>query len=86
MAEQTGQQSQCFKCQPCIFGFPDIDVALQDLKDLDALCQGEEVLVLCQGGEQSQDEDLTSLCCEWMDVKMSNDVQLHLRPTAVAVL
>ena len=86
MAEQTGQQSEGFKCQPGIFGFPDIDEVLQDLKDLDALSQGEEVLVLSQGSEQSQDEDLTSLGCQRMDVKVTNHIQLHLRPAAVTVL
>ena len=86
MTEQTGQKSQSFKCQSCSFGFPHTDRVLQNLKDLDALGEGEEVLVFSQGCEQSQYEDLTSLCGQRIDVKMTNDIELHLRPAAVTVL
>ena len=70
---------------PGVLALPDVDVGLEDLEDLGALGEGEEVLVLGQRGQQPQDEDLADLGGEGEDVEVPDDVQLHLRPAAVAV-
>ena len=63
---------------PGVLALPDVDVGLEDLEDLGALGEGEEVLVLGQRGQQPQDEDLADLGEEQTVKKFDEDLLLEL--------
>ena len=68
---------------PGVLALPDVDVGLEDLEDLGALGEGEEVLVLGQRGQQPQDEDLANLGEEqtMKNSQFDENLVLHTDPS-----